>query len=83
LLRIRNQQYLPDGRSVLDTIGGPRFRVLGRQVKDGYYVSEEEFAKDTPVEPSKKEGASHCRNNCHLSLLFSVYLLFYFLLRFC
>ena len=58
MLRIRNQQYLPDGRSVLDTIGGPRFRVLSRQVKDGYYVSEVEFVKDTPVESSKREGMS-------------------------
>ncbi|KAK2176734.1 hypothetical protein NP493_643g01042 [Ridgeia piscesae] len=54
MLEIRNVQHLPDGRSVLDTVGGQRFRVLSKRQKDGYHMARVEFVKDTTVEESAK-----------------------------
>jgi len=56
MLEIRNVQHLPDGRSVLDTVGGQRFRVLSKRQKDGYHMARVEFVKDTTVEESAKNG---------------------------
>ncbi|KAK7929644.1 hypothetical protein WMY93_006039 [Mugilogobius chulae] len=36
MLLIRSVHFLPDGRSVVDTVGGKRFQVLSRGMKDGY-----------------------------------------------
>ena len=51
LLEIQNVQYFPDGRSVVDTIGRRRFKVLSKSVKDGYNVARIELLKDRPIEP--------------------------------
>ncbi|XP_026159267.1 LON peptidase N-terminal domain and RING finger protein 1 isoform X2 [Mastacembelus armatus] len=52
MLIIRSVHFLPDGRSVVDTIGGKRFRVLSRGVKDGYRTADIEHLEDTKVEDS-------------------------------
>ncbi|KAM3939449.1 LON peptidase N-terminal domain and RING finger protein 1 [Leptodactylus fuscus] len=49
MLQIRNVHFLPDGRSVVDTIGGKRFRVLNRGMKDGYCTADIEYLTDTQV----------------------------------
>lgn len=49
MLQIRNVHFLPDGRSVVDTIGGKRFRVLKRGMRDGYCTADIEYLIDIQV----------------------------------
>lgn len=49
MLQIRNVHFLPDGRSVVDTVGGKRFRVLKRGMKDGYCTADIEYLEDIKV----------------------------------
>ena len=46
MLEIRGIQYFEDGQSVLDTVGGRRFKVLERDVRDGYQTANVEFLED-------------------------------------
>ena len=51
MLEIRGIKYFEDGRSLVDTVGGRRFRVVERDVKDGYQVANVEFLEDAiPVD---------------------------------
>ncbi|KAK2918960.1 LON peptidase N-terminal domain and ring finger 1 isoform X1 [Channa argus] len=50
MLIIRSIHFLPDGRSVVDTVGGKRFRVLSRGMKDGYSTADIEHLEDNRVE---------------------------------
>uniref|UniRef100_A0A8C5P8Q3 Lon N-terminal domain-containing protein n=1 Tax=Leptobrachium leishanense TaxID=445787 RepID=A0A8C5P8Q3_9ANUR len=50
MLQIRNVHFLPDGRSVVDTLGGKRFRVLERGMRDGYHTADIEYLSDIQVE---------------------------------
>ncbi|XP_029907810.1 LON peptidase N-terminal domain and RING finger protein 1 isoform X2 [Myripristis murdjan] len=54
MLIIRSVHFLPDGRSVVDTIGGKRFRVLSRGMKDGYSIADIEHLEDIRVEDSEE-----------------------------
>ena len=49
MLEIRDVQYFPDGRSVVDCIGGRRFKVISRGTRDGYQTAKVEFIHDNPV----------------------------------
>ncbi|XP_069780702.1 LON peptidase N-terminal domain and RING finger protein 1-like isoform X2 [Narcine bancroftii] len=49
MLHIRSIHFLPDGRSVVDTVGGNCFKVLERGQKDGYYIANIEYLKDLKV----------------------------------
>ncbi|XP_078073608.1 LON peptidase N-terminal domain and RING finger protein 1-like isoform X2 [Mustelus asterias] len=49
MLHIRNIHFLPDGRSIVDTVGGSCFKVLQRGQKDGYYIANIEYLKDVKV----------------------------------
>ncbi|KTF78841.1 hypothetical protein cypCar_00026464 [Cyprinus carpio] len=49
MLQIRSVHFLPDGRSVVDTIGVKRFRVLSRGMKDGYCIANIEYLEDMKV----------------------------------
>ncbi|XP_029949850.1 LON peptidase N-terminal domain and RING finger protein 1 [Salarias fasciatus] len=55
MLIIRSVHFLPDGRSVVDTIGGKRFRVLSRGMKDGYSTADIEHLEDTRVEDREEQ----------------------------
>ncbi|KAF7790832.1 hypothetical protein EIP86_001789 [Pleurotus ostreatoroseus] len=46
MLEIRNVQILPDGRSVVETWGSYRFRIMERGVLDGYVVGRIERVDD-------------------------------------
>lgn len=48
VLEIRDIQYFSDGRSVVDTIGARRFKVLERGSKDGYHTATVEYLHDVP-----------------------------------
>eukprot|EP00062_Callorhinchus_milii_P008312 gi/632950861/ref/XP_007890968.1/ PREDICTED: LON peptidase N-terminal domain and RING finger protein 1 [Callorhinchus milii] len=50
MLQIRNVHFLPDGRSVVDTVGGNRFKVLERGQKDGYSIANIEYLEDVKVD---------------------------------
>nr|XP_033800406.1 LON peptidase N-terminal domain and RING finger protein 1 [Geotrypetes seraphini] len=54
MLQIRNIHFLYDGRSIVDTIGGKRFRVLQRLMKDGYYTADIEYLEDIKVKDEEK-----------------------------
>lgn len=55
MLIIRSVHFLPDGRSVVDTVGGKRFRVLTRGMKDGYSTADIKHLEDTRVEDSEEQ----------------------------
>lgn len=50
LLRIVNVQYYPDGRSLIETIGLTRFRVVRHGELDGYVVAKTERIDDVSLE---------------------------------
>ena len=56
MLEIRDIHVFRDGRSVIDTRGRRRFRVLERRVRDGYNVATVEFIKDVPIPQEQREG---------------------------
>ncbi|KAL4230189.1 LON peptidase N-terminal domain and RING finger protein 3 [Mactra antiquata] len=46
MLEIRDVQFFPDGRSLVDTIGGKRFKVISRGQREGYNTAKVEFLQD-------------------------------------
>ncbi|XP_063784421.1 LON peptidase N-terminal domain and RING finger protein 1-like isoform X2 [Pseudophryne corroboree] len=50
MLEILHLDYLPDGRSLVETIGRRRFRVLQRGQIDGYHKAEIEYLVDKKLE---------------------------------
>ncbi|XP_056115646.1 LON peptidase N-terminal domain and ring finger 1, like [Rhinichthys klamathensis goyatoka] len=54
MLQIRSVHFLPDGRSVVDTIGGKRFRVLSRAMKDGYCIANIKYLEDMKVKDEEE-----------------------------
>ncbi|KAJ7409067.1 LON peptidase N-terminal domain and RING finger protein 1-like protein [Pitangus sulphuratus] len=49
VLEIRQIELLADGRSLVDTIGRRRFRVLSRGHRDGYHTADIEYLEDRKV----------------------------------
>ncbi|XP_076446045.1 LON peptidase N-terminal domain and RING finger protein 1-like [Babylonia areolata] len=49
MLEVRDVHFFPDGRSLVDTVGGRRFRVLSRGKRDGYNTAKVEFLQDDPI----------------------------------
>jgi len=58
MLEIRDIQYFPDGRSVVDTMGGRRFKVVERGTKDGYATATVEFLHDVVPQGQELVGTS-------------------------
>jgi|APCry1669189534_1035231.scaffolds.fasta_scaffold429608_1 Lon protease-like protein len=56
MLEIRDIHVFRDGRSVIDTRGRRRFRVLERRIRDGYNVASVEFIKDVAIPQDQIEG---------------------------
>ncbi|XP_066446539.1 LON peptidase N-terminal domain and RING finger protein 1-like isoform X1 [Eleutherodactylus coqui] len=50
MLEIQHLDYLPDGRSLVETVGRRRFRVLQRGLFDGYHIAEIEYLMDKKLE---------------------------------
>lgn len=50
LLEIRNVQFFADGRSVVDSIGKRRFKVLHQGQRDGYNTADIEYIEDQKVQ---------------------------------
>ena len=55
-MEIRDVQYFPDGRSLVDTIGGQRIRVVSRGMRDGYHTAVVEPIHDQPIPAQQFEG---------------------------
>ncbi|XP_054581182.1 LON peptidase N-terminal domain and RING finger protein 3 isoform X3 [Eptesicus fuscus] len=49
ILEIRNVQFFADGRSVIDSVGKRRFRVLCQGQRDGYNTADIEYIEDQKV----------------------------------
>ncbi|KAL8861489.1 MAG: hypothetical protein Q9178_002013 [Gyalolechia marmorata] len=49
LLQIRHMEYLPDGRSLIETVGISRFQVKSCSMVDGYIVGNIERMDDVPL----------------------------------
>ncbi|ORY06272.1 hypothetical protein K493DRAFT_23153 [Basidiobolus meristosporus CBS 931.73] len=52
MVRIKSIDALPDGRSLIQTIGLYRFRVLNHSSHDGYFIGGVERISDDPVIPA-------------------------------
>ncbi|XP_026551959.1 LON peptidase N-terminal domain and RING finger protein 3-like [Pseudonaja textilis] len=50
ILEIQKIAFFPDGRSLVDTIGKRRFRVLRRGHRDGYHTADVEYLEDEKME---------------------------------
>ncbi|XP_051882728.1 LON peptidase N-terminal domain and RING finger protein 2 isoform X2 [Pristis pectinata] len=50
MLEIRDVKFFPDGRSVVDTVGKRRFKVLHHGQRDGYNTANIEYLEDKQVE---------------------------------
>ncbi|XP_028272302.1 LON peptidase N-terminal domain and RING finger protein 3-like [Parambassis ranga] len=50
LLEIRDVKFFSDGRSVVDTIGRRRFKVIQHRERDGYNTADIEYLEDIKVE---------------------------------
>ncbi|XP_069055704.1 LON peptidase N-terminal domain and RING finger protein 1-like isoform X2 [Pleurodeles waltl] len=50
MLEILRLEYLADGRSLVDTVGRRRFRVLKRGQRDGYHTADVEYLEDKKVQ---------------------------------
>ncbi|XP_004405298.1 PREDICTED: LON peptidase N-terminal domain and RING finger protein 3 [Odobenus rosmarus divergens] len=50
ILEIRNVQFFADGRSVVDSIGKRRFKVLHQGHRDGYNTADIEYIEDQKVQ---------------------------------
>lgn len=55
MLEIRDVEYTPDGRSVVNTVGSRRFKIESKSVKDGYNTAAVEFLQDEGI-PSNHLG---------------------------
>lgn len=58
MLEIRDMQYFPDGRSVVDCMGSRRFRVIERGTRDGYNTAKVEFLTDQKPEGVQLTGVN-------------------------
>uniref|UniRef100_A0A3P9JFE2 LON peptidase N-terminal domain and ring finger 3 n=1 Tax=Oryzias latipes TaxID=8090 RepID=A0A3P9JFE2_ORYLA len=54
LLEIRDVKFFSDGRSVVDTIGRRRFKVIQHSERDGYNTADIEYLEDVKVEGVEK-----------------------------
>ena len=53
---IRAVQLLPDGRFLLETVGGRRFQVQDRSVRNGYHVAQVSWLDDFPPSSAESEA---------------------------
>lgn len=49
LLEIRDVKFFSDGRSVVDTVGRRRFKVIQHRERDGYNTADIEYLEDVQV----------------------------------
>ncbi|XP_065412740.1 LON peptidase N-terminal domain and RING finger protein 3 isoform X2 [Chrysemys picta bellii] len=52
ILEIRNVEFFADGRSVVDSIGKRRFKVIEHSQRDGYNTADIEYIEDQKASPN-------------------------------
>ncbi|XP_035264480.1 LON peptidase N-terminal domain and RING finger protein 3-like [Anguilla anguilla] len=55
ILEIRSVEFFTDGRSVVNTVGKRRFRVIQHSQRDGYNTADIEYLEDKKVEGEQEE----------------------------
>ncbi|XP_015332259.2 LON peptidase N-terminal domain and RING finger protein 3-like [Marmota marmota marmota] len=84
ILEIRNVQFFADGRSVVDSIGKRRFKVLHQGQRDGYNTADIEYIEDqkvrvasakNPCNLAYKDDCKRISQNCLGAMLFLTRLL--------
>lgn len=58
MLQIRTAEMMPDGRSIIETIGLSRFRVKSWKMHDGYIVGDIERLDDVPLAEEEQVEAT-------------------------
>jgi len=64
MLEICDIKYFTDGRSVVDTVGGRRFRVLERGMREGYHTAKVEFLEERQVTGQELTGQPQSARLC-------------------
>ena len=62
LLQIQNLEMMPDGRSLIETVGISRFRVRSWDMLDGYIVGNIERLDDVPLAEEEQVEATETTN---------------------
>ncbi|XP_009890942.1 PREDICTED: LON peptidase N-terminal domain and RING finger protein 3-like [Charadrius vociferus] len=65
MLEIRQIELLADGRSLVDTIGRRRFRVLSRGHRDGYNTADIEYLEDKKVAGEELQELQYLHENTY------------------
>uniref|UniRef100_A0A452HHI6 Uncharacterized protein n=1 Tax=Gopherus agassizii TaxID=38772 RepID=A0A452HHI6_9SAUR len=65
MLEIRDVKFFPDGRSVVDTVGVRRFKVLNHGQRDGYNTANIEYLEDKKVEGAEYEELVHLHDSVY------------------
>ncbi|XP_053574671.1 LON peptidase N-terminal domain and RING finger protein 1 isoform X2 [Bombina bombina] len=68
ILEILHLDYLPDGRSLIETIGRRRFRVLQRGQLDGYHTAEVEYLVDKRMEGEELQEVKRLHDTVYQQL---------------
>ncbi|XP_077473441.1 LON peptidase N-terminal domain and RING finger protein 2-like [Stigmatopora argus] len=50
MLQVQDVKFFPDGRSVVETVGVSRFKVLSHGQRDGYHTAKIDYLEDQKVE---------------------------------
>ncbi|KAG8448274.1 hypothetical protein GDO86_015388 [Hymenochirus boettgeri] len=62
MLEIRNVEFFSDGRSVVDSIGKRRFKVLRHSQRDGYNTADIEYIEDQKVQGEEYDELLNLHN---------------------
>lgn len=54
ILNVQTVNFLPDGRSIVHTVGGRRFHVISRGMVDGYHTAAVEWVQDERVDDEEE-----------------------------
>ena len=66
ILEIKEITVMPDGRSIIKTVGSQRFHVLERGMKDGYCTAKIKWLKDEKEEdPAELEELQQLNETCY------------------
>lgn len=77
VLQINRERFLRDGRAVVETVGTKRFRVLSRNVRDGYNIANVEWIKDLEISDERERAGNKISNRKISSEIFLKLFLFF------
>lgn len=66
ILEIRDVEYTPDGRSIVNTVGSRRFKIKTKSIKDGYNTATVEYIEDEIVIESNLNEFKKLHDKVHL-----------------